>query len=167
MKDMESYKEALSKLDFSNVPFEDLPVEVGEKVNEIILKFYEFRDEIINALPENIQIVYLVGEFESAILNDGLLYVFCNNDLKEVLRFRNAIEQTNSKKLLKLFDDAKSLVEKKYTLKPDTNFTEEYPDDDFEEFVGEKVSDKVEAIAEKIDDLQGDGEYWNRIANLF
>ena len=164
---MESYKETLSKLDFSNVPFEDLPVEVGEKVNEIILNFYEFRDEIINALPENIQIVYLVGEFESAILNDGLLSVFCNNDLKEILRFRNAIEKTNSKKLLKLFDEAKTLVEKKYTLKPDTSFTDEHPDDYFDEFLGEKISDKAEVIAEKIDDLQGDGEYWNRIENLF
>ena len=164
---MESYKEALSKLDFSNVSFDDLPVEAGEKVNEIVLNFWEFREDIINALPENIQIVYLVGEFESAIFNDGLLSVFCNNDLNEVLRFRNAIEKTNSKKLLKLFDEAKSLIEKKYTLKPDTSFTEEYPDHDMDEFLGEKISNKVEAIAEKIDDLQGSGEYWNRIEKLF
>ena len=164
---MENYKEVLAKLDFSNVLFEDLPVEVGEKVNEIIHRFWKFRDEIINTLPENIQIVYLVGEFESAILNDGLLSVFCNNNLNEILRFRNAVEKTNSKKLLKLFDEAKSLIEKKYTLKPNTSFTEEYPDNDFDEFLGEKISDKMEAIAEKVDDLQDSGEYWNRIENLF
>ena len=132
-----------------------------------LLKFWEFRDEIINLLPENIQIVYLVGEFESTILNDGLLSVFCNNDLNEILRFRNAIEKTNSKKLLKLFDEAKSLVEKKYTIKSDTNFVEEYPDEDIEEFLGENISNKVEEIAEKIDNLQGSGEYWNRIEKLF
>ena len=164
---MENYKEALSKLDFSNISFDDLPVEVGEKVNDIIVKFAEFRNDIINFLPENVQIVYLVGELESAILNDALLSVFYNNDLNEVLLFRNAIVKTNSKKLLKLFDEAKSLVEKKYTLKPDISFTEEYPDSDMEEFLGEKISSKIEEIAEKIDDLQSDGEYWDRIEKLF
>jgi len=164
---MQNYKEALSKLDFSNIPFEDLPVEVGEKVNEIILKFWEFRDEIINTLPENIQIVYLVGEFESAKLYDGLLSVFYNNNLNEILRFRTAIEKSNSQKLLKLFDEAKSLVEKTYALKPDKSFAEEYSNSDVYNFFDERISNKVEKIAEKMDDLQDSGEYWDRIAKLF
>ena len=164
---MQNYKEALSKLDFSNIPFEDLPVEVGEKVNEIILKFWEFRDEIINTLSENIQIVYLVGEFESAKLYDGLLSVFYNNNLNEILRFRTAIEKSNSQKLLKLFDEAKSLVEKTYALKPDKSFAEEYSNSDVYNFFDERISNKVEKIAEKMDDLQDSGEYWDRIAKLF
>ncbi len=164
---MKNYKNILSKLDFNNIPFEDIPEKVGNKVDDIILKFFDFRDEIIDSLPENIKIVYLVGEFESAILNDGLLSVFYNNNLNEIMRFRSAIEKTNSKKLLNLFDEAKSLVERKYTLKSNINFVEEHPIDDLFDFFGEELSNDIEKIEEKIDDLQSSGEYWDRIEKLF
>lgn len=167
ISDPENYKDALSKLDFSDISFEDMPVEVGDKVNNIILKFGEFRDEIINSLPENVKTIYLVGEFESAILCDGLLPIFYNNNLSEIMRFRTAVEKTGSKKLLNLFDEAKSLVEEKYILKSDINFVDEFPDKDPFKFFGNKLNNKIEKIVEKIDDLQSSGEYWDRIELLF
>ena len=167
MKRMENYKDLVSKLDFSNVLFEDLPMEVGDKVNEIVIKFFDNREQIVNLLPENIKIVYLIGEFESAILNDGLFSVFYNSSLEEIIQTREAIEKTNSTKLLKLFDNAKSLFEKEYTLKSDTSFVSENPDEDVCDFFSEKLQEKIERIEEKIGELQDSGEYWNKIEKLF
>ena len=164
---MENYKEQVSKLEFDNIPFEDLPVAVGEKVNEIIMKFPEYENDIINALVPKIKIVYLIGELESSILNDGLLSVFYNSNLNEIMRIREAIEQTKSKKLLNLFDKAKSLFEKEYTFKSDTNFVSENPDTDIYDFFSENLTDKIEEIEEKITELQDNAEYWNKIEKLF
>ncbi len=127
---MEDYKQAIANLDFSLIPFEDLPMDVGEKVNTIIDAFESSKDDIILSLPLNIKIIYLIGEFESAILNDGLLSVFCNSNLIEIMRLREAIVQIHSEKLLKLFDRAKSLFEKEYTFKPNTSFIHEHPAED-------------------------------------
>jgi hypothetical protein len=164
---MENYKELVSKLDFSNVLFEDLPVEVGDKVNEIIIKFFDNREQVVNLLPENIKVVYLIGELESAILNDGLFSVFYNSSLEEIIHTREVIEKTNSTKLLKLFDKAKSLFEKEFVLKSDTNFISENPDEDVYDFFSEKLQEKLELIEEEIGELQDSGEYWNRIEKLF
>jgi hypothetical protein len=166
-KNMNNYKELVLKLDFSNVHFEDLPVEVGEKINEIVVRFFDNREQIIDLLPENIRIVYLIGEFESAILNDGLFSVFYNSSLQEIIQIREAIEKTNSTKLLKLFDKAKSLFENEYVLKSNTTFVSENPNEDVYDFFSEKLQEKIELIEEKISELQDSGEYWNRIEKFF
>ena len=164
---MENYKELVLKLDFSNVSFDDLPMEVGDKVNEIVMNFFDNREQIVNFLPENIKVVYLIGELESAILNDGLFSIFYNSSLEEIIQTREAIEKTNSTKLLKLFDNAKSLFEKEYLLKSDINFVSENPDKDAFDFFSEKLQEKMETIEEKIGELQDSGEYWDRIKALF
>ncbi|MDL2243339.1 hypothetical protein LJB84_00640 [Bacteroidales bacterium OttesenSCG-928-J19] len=162
-----NYKEAITKLNFDNVSFEELPVKVGEKINDIITEYLEFSDEIIENLPDNIKLVYLIGELESAILYDGLLSIFYNNTLKEIERYEKAIQKTESKKLLQLFLKAKALVSKEYTLKQDKTFLEAFPDKDVYDFFSESLIEIIENIEEKITELQDKGEYWNRIENQF
>ncbi|WP_020597841.1 DMP19 family protein [Spirosoma panaciterrae] len=162
-----SYQDAIKNLDFANVEFIELPNEVASRINGLIATFPDNEDQIIQLLPDAIRLVYLIGELESVIGNDGLLAIFINYDKIQVNRFETAVEQSGHKKYLSLFRKARSLAESKYQLKAGINLADDLPDADIEEVFGPQIIEKIEAIDEQMNELQDKGEYWDKIEVLY
>ncbi|MBN8826288.1 MULTISPECIES: hypothetical protein [unclassified Spirosoma] len=162
-----TYQDAIKNLDFANVVLTELPNEVGSRINDLIATFPDKEDQIIELLPYTIRLVYVIGELESVIGNDGLLSIFINYDKNQVDRFETAVEQSSHKKYLSLFKKARSLAESKYQLKDGINLADDLPEADIEEVFGYKIIDKIETIEEQMNELQDKGEYWNKIEALY
>ncbi|MFN8436179.1 MAG: hypothetical protein U0V72_00970 [Cytophagales bacterium] len=164
---MEDYKLELEKLDFSNIPFIELPSIVEEKIDEILLKYIEYKDDIIESLPQNIKTVYLIVALEQFMNYSGLLSIFMNLNLKEILFLRTGIIESKCEQLLNLFDEAKQLVESKVALSEKYNFLEENPNSFFAENLGDTVVNKILNIEDQLFELQYSGEYWETIEQMF
>nr|WP_293833337.1 hypothetical protein [uncultured Arsenicibacter sp.] len=161
------YQQALQFLNFEDVPFPDLPEAIGAGVNQLLIRFPDHEEQIIHDLPEIVRLIYLISETESIIANDGLLTVFINYDRNQIDRFETAIEQTGHKTYISLFKKARSLAESKYTLKAGISMADDLPEADIEEFFGLKLIDRIEALEEKLIDLQSSGKYWDHIHAIY
>jgi hypothetical protein len=150
----QSYQNAVESLNFAGISLTELPQEVGSSVNKLIIAFPDSEDQIIQLLPDAIRLFYLIGELESVIANDGLLSIFINYDKNQV-------------DYLSLFRKARSLTESKYQLKVGISLADDLPEADIEEVFGLKVIDQIEAIEEKMNELQDNGKYWDKIEVIY
>ena len=157
---------AIQSLDYSNRPFSEITDKLyWEDVMAIMeMNEYEQEEEIVDALPQHIRLVYLLIWMQTTIMNDSFLSVFYNHSLFEIKRFIEVMKADGFSDLSELIKKALQIILSKFPLPHEESHTfmqdtDAQPDD----FFGDDICEQIEAIEEEIEDLYNDDDFWERV----
>ena len=166
--------DAIQQLDYSGCELTDELIEklYYEDVHEIMSKNeYEQVDEILDALPQHVRLVYHLVDLQSTVNNDSLLSLFYNHSVGENKRLMEYLKTMGFSDLAGLIEKAQQIILTKFPMPGDENQTfTEHKDPDIEtyDYFGDEICQQIEEIEENdLQDLLWGDEFWERVREIW
>jgi hypothetical protein len=165
--------DAIQKLDYPNCELTDdffTKLYCDDVGNIMSMNGFKQMEEILDALPQRIRLVYLFVDLQNRINCDGFLSQFYNHSVgenKRLLEFFNTLGFTD---LTSLIEKAQQVILTKLPWPRDENHTlmEDLDSDvDIYDYLGEEITNQIDEIETEVESVLWGDELWKRVKAIW